>query len=328
MTNLLSSLKIKDLELTNRIVMPPMANELADKKGYMNPEHIEHYLGRPEVGLIIVEHSYINLEGKASPNQLGIYKDEQIPGLKELVDAVHKAGNKIGIQINHAGSGATSRDIRGARNLAPSAVRHPGRENNEIPERLSVKQMEKIKKDFVQAAIRAKKAGFDMVEVHGAHGYLLNQFISPLTNQRNDNYGGSLENRSRFPLEVVEAVRNVLGKDYPLFFRLGCDDFLPDGLTVEDGIKIAPKLAAAGVDVIDLTGGLRGYEPAGNEEGFFVYLAEAIKPVTDAYILITGGIKTADFASKIVEENKTDLVGVGRALLKDKLWAKKAVEIL
>lgn len=325
MTNLLSSLKIKNLELLNRIVMPPLANDLADVKGYMQADLIEHYLGRLEVGLIIVEHSYINSQGKASKKQLGIYKDDHIPGLKELVEAIHGAGNKVGIQITHAGS-ATTEGVIGTTPVAPSAIKHPGRKNAELPKKLTINQLDEFKDDFVQAALRTKKAGFDMVEIHGAHGYLLNQFLSPLTNKREDIYGGSLENRMRFPLEVVEAVRDALGPEYPLFYRLGCDDYLTGGLTVDDGVKVAPKLAQAGVDVIDLTGGLRGYSVAGNDQGFFLYLSKAVKAVTDAKILVTGGIKTAEFANKIVEENSTDLVGVGRALLKDKLWAKKAVE--
>ncbi len=327
MSNLLSPLRIKNLELPNRIVMPPLANGLADDEGFMETELIEHYLGRPGVGLIIVEHSYINPRGKAHKKQLGIFSDEHIAGLKKMVTSIHEAGNKVGIQITHAGS-STTEDVIGTTPLAPSAVKHPGRKDDVVPEELTIEQINQIKDDFVQAALRAKKAGFDMVEIHGAHGYLLNQFISPLSNQREDHYGGSLENRIKFPLEVVKAVRNAVGQEYPLFYRLGSDDYLEGGLTVDDGIKIAPELAKAGVDVIDLTGGLRGYSPAGNDQGFFLYLSKAIKPVTDATILVTGGIKTPEFANKAVEENDTDLVGVGRALLKDKLWAKKAIESL
>lgn len=327
MSNLLSPLKIRELELPNRIVMPPMANNLGEEEGIVRSELIEHYLGRPELGLIIVEHSYINPLGKASDRQLGIYKDELVSGLKQLVDAIHEEGNKVGIQITHAGS-ATTEEVIGSIPLAPSAVKHPWSKDNHLPQELSIDQLKEIRRGFTQAALRAKWAGFDMVEIHGAHGYLLNQFLSPITNQRDDSYGGSLENRLRFPLEVVKAVRNVVGSEFPLFYRLGCDDYIPGGLTVEDGRNVAPELAKAGVDVIDLTGGLRGYSVAGNEEGFFLYLAQAIKPVTDAVILVTGGIKTAEFANKIVEENNTDLVGVGRALLKDKLWAKDAVEII
>lgn len=329
MQNLLTPLKIKDMELPNRIVMPPLANGLADKEGFLKDKLIEHYIGRPGVGLIIVEHSYINPEGKAHQQQLGIYSDKHIAGLKRLVDAVHEAGNKIGIQITHGGS-AVDNDLISDNNkpVAPSAVKHPGRKDGIEPAELNLEQIEEIRDDFVQAALRAKEAGFDMVEIHGAHGYLLNQFFSPLTNQRDDKYGGSFEDRLRFPLEVITAVREVLGDDYPLFYRLGTDDYLPGGLTVDDGVKAAPLLEEAGVDVIDLTGGLRGYSVAGNDEGFFLYLARAIKPVTGAKILVTGGIKTPEYANKIVESGDTDLVGVGRAMLKDKLWAEKALEAI
>ncbi len=327
MTNLLSPLTIKDLKLSNRIVMPPMANGLATEKGEMEPDLIEHYLGRPETGLIIVEHSYITPRGKASENQLGIYSDELISGLKKLVDAIHKEGNKVGIQINHAGSTA-SKDLIGETPVAPSAVKHPGREDPESPRQLTVDEMKEIKQAFVESALIAKQAGFDMVEVHGAHGYLLNQFFSPLTNQRKDEYGGSFENRLKFPLEVVKAVRKALGEDYPLFYRLGCDDFLTGGLTVEDGVKAAPQLKKAGVDVIDLTGGLKGFDPVDDKEEGFLYLSKAVKPATDAKVLVTGGIKKPQEANEIIKNEDADLIGIGRAFLKDKLWAQKAVNEL
>ena len=327
MPNLLSPLKIKNLELPNRIVMPPMANGLATKKGEMKPDLIEHYLGRPHIGLIIVEHSYVQSNGKAGENQLGIYSDELIKGLKKLVDAIHQDDNKVGIQITHAGSTAKE-EIIGETPVAPSSVKHPGREEPELPRELTKLEMEDIKKSFVEAALRAKQAGFDMVEIHGAHGYFLNQFFSPLTNQREDEYGGSFANRLRYPLEIVKAVRQAVGENYPLFYRLGSDDFISGGLTVEDGVKAAPRLNQAGIDVIDLSGGLKGFEPGIKKEKGFLYLSKAIKPVTDANILVTGGIKQPEFADKIVRNEETDLVGIGRAFLKNKFWAQEAVNKL
>ncbi|MFW5980735.1 MAG: NADH:flavin oxidoreductase [Halanaerobiaceae bacterium] len=327
MPDLLTPLTIKNLKLSNRIVMPPMANGLADEKGKVKADLIDHYTGRPDTGLIIVEHSYIRPEGKAGENQLGIYSDELIEGLQELVKAVHEENNKIGIQINHAGSTA-SREVIGESPVAPSPVKHPGRDEAELPRELTKSEMEAIKDSFVAAALRAKKAGFDMVEVHGAHGYFLNQFFSPLTNQRDDEYGGSFAGRLKYPLEVVKAVRQAVGEDYPLFYRMGCDDFLPGGLTAEDGVKAAPELSRTGVDVIDLTGGLKGFRPVDEKEEGFRYLARAVKPATDAYILVTGGIKQPETADEIIQKEEADLVGIGRAFLKDKLWARKAVEQL
>ena len=150
--------------------------------------------------------------------------------------------------------------------------------------------------------------------------------MSPLTNKRNDEYGGNLENRLRFPLEVIKAVRGAVGSKYPIAYRLGCDDFLEGGVTVDEAIKAAKMIEEAGIDLLDLSGGLKGYTAAGNEEGFFVYLGEAIKPEVQVPIIVTGGIKNPEYANKIVKEGKTDLVGVGRAMLKDKKWAQKAIE--
>jgi 2,4-dienoyl-CoA reductase-like NADH-dependent reductase (Old Yellow Enzyme family) len=165
-----------------------------------------------------------------------------------------------------------------------------------------------------------------MVEIHGAHGYLLNQFLSPLTNRRHDNYGGSRENRIRFLLEVVEEVRKAVGKDYPVFFRLGGDDRMYGGLTIEDAHWVALRLVRASVDVLDLSGGLAGYD--GEGQGYFVYLAEAVKPVVDIPIMVTGGIKEPAYANQLLESGTADLIGVGRALLQDYRWMEKAKEKL
>ncbi|MDI3281291.1 MAG: NADH:flavin oxidoreductase, partial [Bacillota bacterium] len=160
------------------------------------------------------------------------------------------------------------------------------------------------------------------------HGYLLNQFFSPLTNRRTDEYGGTRENRLRFPLEVVAAVRQAVGPDYPVFYRFGASDRLPDGLTVEDGRFAAPRLVEAGVDVLDVSGGLCGSRPAGAPPGYFVPLAEAIKPVVSVPVLVTGGITEPELADRIIREGKADLVGIGRALLADPRWPEKAREVL
>jgi 2,4-dienoyl-CoA reductase-like NADH-dependent reductase (Old Yellow Enzyme family) len=327
-TNLLSTLKLKEKQVKNRIVLPPLASRGATKEGEVTEKVLKQYAERPGVGIIISEHSYVSAEGRVSQNQLGIYDDKLIPGLKKLVKTIKSNGSLAGIQITHGGSAVAS-EINGRKALAPSAVPHPGRDIGETPVAFSKKQLAALKDSFVKGALRAQKAGFDFIELHGAHGYLLNQFLSPLTNKREDEYGGSFAARLRFPLEIVKAVREAVGQRYPIFYRLGCDDFLEGGLVVEDGVKAAPQLEDAGVDLLDLSGGLKGYGPAekksDKEEGHFVYLGEAIKPVVNIPILVTGGIKTSGFADRIVRNNKTDLVGVGRAMLKDKEWAKKAL---
>lgn len=325
--NLLSSLEVKGLVLKNRIVMPPMANNMATEEGEITPRLVEHYLARAkaEVGLLIVEHAYVVPMGRANKNQLGVHDDRVIQGLRELVDAVHAAGARIGSQITHAG-GATTSEVLGVIPEAPSPVQHP--RGTEAPRELGIKELAALAGAFAAAARRVRAAGFDMVEIHGAHGYLLNQFYSPLTNKRKDDYGGDREKRLRFPLEVAEAVRREVGPDFPVFYRLGADDLMPGGLTAEDARFAAPRLVEAGVDLLDVSGGLGGSRPEGAKPGYFVPLAVAAKSVVQAPVLVTGGIREPEFADQIIRDGKADLVGIGRALLADPEWARKAIAAL
>ena len=327
MANLLSPIKIKNVKAKNRIVMPPLATRDATSIGMVTDKLIEQYTNRPKVGMMIVEHSYVRREGRVSNHQLGIYDESHLAGLGKLAHKIRENGSLAAIQISHGGSASKS-NILGRSAFAPSEIKHPGRDLDETPTALVKDDLQELKRSFVKAALRAKKAGFNIVELHGAHGYLLNQFMSPLTNKRDDKYGGNLENRMRFPLEILKAIKGAVGKKYPVAYRLGCDDFLPGGITVEDAVEAAKMLENAGVDLLDLSGGLKGYDVADDKEGFFVYLGEAIKPEVDVPVIVTGGIKTPEYANKIVKEDKTDLVGVGRAMLKDKKWAEKAVEKL
>lgn len=325
MANLLSPIKIKNLKAKNRIVMPPLATREATRMGMVTDKLTEQYKNRPNVGIIIVEHSYVRREGRVNNHQLGIYDESHIAGLGKLAHTIRENGSLAVIQISHGGSASKSH-ILGRSAFAPSEVKHPGRDIDEIPTALVKEDLKELKRSFVKAALRAKKAGFNIVELHGAHGYLLNQFMSPLTNKRDDEYGGNLKNRMRFPLEIVRAIRGAVGRKYPIAYRLGCDDFLPGGIKIEDAVEAAKMLEEAGVDLLDLSGGLTGYNVGDDEEGYFVYMGEAIKPEVSVPVIVTGGIETPEFANKIIEDGKTDLVGIGRAMLKDKDWAKKAVE--
>ena len=321
MEKLFSPLQVKNLELANRIVFPPMANNLAADDGKVTQRLFEHYAARADqVGLIIVEHSYVNPTGRINNNQLGIHTDDCVAGLTELVEVIHNAGSKCGIQITHAG-GAAKEEMIGQLALAPSAISHP--RDGGMPREISISEIAQLIEDFATAARRAKQAGFDMVEIHGAHGYLLNQFLSPYTNQRGDQYGGSLANRLRLPLEVLKAVRAVVGPEYPVFYRLGADDGIEGGLTAEEGAKAAVILAEAGVDTLDLSGGLLGFRTKSGQ-GFFVYLAEKIKPLVKVPVLVTGGITTPELAEKILSDGTADLVGIGRALNANPNWAVEA----
>jgi len=314
-------LEVKGLTLRNRIVMPPMQTGRATVKGAVTDRLISFYVRRSAaLGLLIVEHSYVSAGGKLSPKQLGIYNDELIDGLEKLSARIHAVGTPIVVQITHAG-GVANRQIIGAEPAGPSATRN-ARE-------LTRSEIEALVEEFAVAAERAIKAGFDGVELHGAHGFLLNQFSSPLLNKRGDEYGGSLENRMRFPLMVVEKVRES-SRGRLLLYRLGADDLDPNGTRVEDSATFATKLEQYGVDVIDVSGGLCGSEPKQlrNVKGYFVPQAYEIKRAVKAPVIGVGGITDAEYADKLVRDGKVDLVAVGRALWKDPKWAEKAVEAL
>lgn len=328
MTRLLDSLEVGPLELRNRIVMPPMATRLSTPRGEVTDRLVEHYVERSkDLGLLIVEHSYVAPEGRLRLNQPGVHSDDLIPGLERLVEAVHAYGTPIALQINHAG-GATTRDVCGVQPLAPSPLMHPTR-GRELPRALSGEEIEEIIEAFKEAARRVAEAGFDAVEVHSAHGFLLSQFLSPLTNKRNDEFGGLLENRVRLPLRIIEEIRKELGPDYPILYRLGAEDMMPGGLTLEDGVKAAKMIAGKGVSIIDVSGGLIGGRPPGLEgPGFFVPQAADIREATGIPVIGVGGIKTAEEADTIIRSGKVDLVAVGRAILKDPRWASKALSSL
>ena len=325
MAGLFSPISIKNMKLKNRIVFPPIAAYKASISGALTDELMKEYGNRAKtsVGLVIFEHAFVNMQGRVNIRQAGMHSDDLLDGYKKLTSMVHSFQGVIGAQINHGGT-ACRREVIGTQPAGPSCIKHP--RGTDLPREMGEAEIHRTVVDFGRAAGLAKEAGFDMVEIHGAHGYLLNQFLSPLTNRRHDKYGGSRENRIRFSLEVVEEVRKVVGKDYPVFFRLGGDDRMYGGLTVEDAHWVALRLVRAGVDVLDLSGGLGGYD--GQGQGYFVYLAEAIKPVVDIPIMITGGIKDPAFANHLLESGKADLVGIGRALLQDCRWVEKAVEVM
>lgn len=327
MAGLFDSIVIKGLELNNRIVMAPMATNMATPEGCITDRHIKHYTSRAKggVGLIILEHTYVAVEGQLARNQTGLYDDSLIPDLKRLVDAIHEAGTKVIIQLTHAGTRTTS-ETTGSQPLGPSTVRLP--DGTETPKALTAPEIKSVVTAFIESSRRAIEAGCDGVELHGAHGFLLNQFISPYTNQRNDEYGGSLVNRVRFVAEIIEGVNDILqGK--PLFYRLGADDMIEGGMTPEEGRKVAPLLEQAGVSVLDISGGLGVGDSFGfSEQGFFVPLAEGIKSVVTVPVIGVGNITEPEFADKIVREKRVDLVAIGRKLLADPNFPREAAKEL
>jgi len=298
-----------------------MQSGRASFEGEVTSRLISFYVRRVAyVGLPIVEHSYISLKGKIGPKQLGIYEDSLINGLMKLATSIHYVGAPAVIQITHAG-GVANKKVIGTQPAGPSAR---GKTRG-----LELSEMLAIAEEFSLAAGRAVKAGFDGVELHGAHGYLLNQFFSPLINGREDEFGGSLENRMRFPLLVVAKVRERLG-DKMLLYRLGADDLASNGTQIQDSVAFAVRLEQAGVDVIDVSGGMCGSEPKQLRQivGYFVPQATQIKKSVKVPVVGVGGIRSAEFADRLVCEGRVDLVAVGRALWKDAKWAQKAVETL
>jgi len=328
MPGLFDPLTVNGLTLKNRIVMPPMATHQASDAGEVGEAHIRHYAARAraQVGLIIVEHAYVHQSGRLGETQLGIHADACIPGLCHLADAIRAGGSASGIQITHAGYKNT-RAVIGRQPTAPSDVTDPN--SGETPRALTADEIGTLVDAYADGARRAAEAGFKVIELHGAHGYLLGQFLSPVTNRRTDRYGGDLTGRLTFAREVIDAVRHAIGKGFPLFYRLGADDFMPGGRTPEDGWKAAAYLAGAGIDCMDVSGGLIGTgRDRFTDQGFFVPLAEGVKRAVDIPVIGVGNIRDADYADLVVREGRIDLVAIGRALLKDPGWAEKAAQEL
>lgn len=314
-------LKLKRLNLHTRIVVPPMATQSTEggvPKG-VTLSHYETFARNPLVGLIITEHSFIDVQGRADPNQMSFADDTVMPYQAKLTGAVHAANPevKIFVQISHAGFNTSPR-ITGHPLVSASAVRVQGGTSRE----LNVFEIHRLEDAFASAALRAKKAGYDGVEIHSAHGYLLNQFYSPLTNFRKDDYGPqSLENRLRFLTETISKVRASVGDDYPVAVRLGGCDYMDGGSTVQDAAKAAVLLEKEGIDILDLSGGFNGFTRRGiNEPGWFSDMSYAVKQNTKIPVILTGGVRTPAQAEELLEKGNADLVGIGRQMMRNPAW--------
>lgn len=328
MEKILESLQIRSLKLNNRLIMPPMATSKSEGNGYVSQEILDYYNEKSiggYVSLFIIEHSFISPEGKASENQLSVSDDASVKGLSELANIIQSNGSKAIMQINHAGS-AASFDITGYTPIGPSAVPNP--RLGSIPHEMTKKEIEEIVLSFADAAERVKKAGFDGVEIHSAHGYFLNQFYSPMTNKRVDEYGGSVNNRIKIHLQVIKEVRKAVGAGFPIFLRLGASDYTDGGTTLSDSLIASVEFEKAGVDVLDISGGFCGYDIGKETQGYFSELTQKIKEVVSIPVILTGGITDINAAEKLLLEGKTDLIGVGRAIYKDSKWAENSINSL
>lgn len=327
MPHLLEPLTVGTLHLHNRLVMPPMATSKANADGSMSDAIIDYYAEKSRggaIGLVITEHCYISPQGRNRPGQPSVADDAMLPGLKRLAATFHENGSKAVVQINHAGAAAATPNPDFALVSASAVSLRPA--DSAPPQPLDAADIEQVVRDFADAALRVKQAGFDGAEIHAAHGYLLNQFFSPLTNKRADHYGGDLLGRIRIHLEVIAAVREAVGPHYPVLLRLGARDYMDGGTTIQDSVAAAVEFERAGIDAIDITGGLTGYmRPDHAEPGYFAELSEPIKQAVSIPVILTGGVTKAAHAEELLASGVADLIGVGRAILADSGWATRAV---
>ncbi|QHQ55840.1 NADPH dehydrogenase NamA [Bacillus velezensis] len=314
---------VKDVTIKNRIVMAPMCMYSShEKDGKLQPFHMAHYISRAigQVGLIIVEATAVNPQGRISDQDLGIWSDDHIEGFAKLTEQVKAQGSKIGIQLAHAGRKAELEgDI-----YAPSAI--PFDEQSKTPAEMTTEQIKETIQEFKQAAARAKEAGFDIIELHAAHGYLMHEFLSPLSNHRTDEYGGSHENRYRFLGETIEAVKEVW--DGPLFVRISASDYTDKGLDIADHIGFAKLMKEQGVDLIDCSSGALVQADINVFPGYQVSFAEKIREQAEIATGAVGLITTGTMAEEILQNNRADLIFVARELLRDPHFARSAAKQL
>ncbi|TSA84510.1 NADH:flavin oxidoreductase/NADH oxidase [Deinococcus detaillensis] len=331
---LLSPLRIAQLTLKNRVVVSPMCMYSAED-GFANDFHLVH-LGRFALGgaaLIFTEAAAVSPEGRISPDDLGLWNDQQIGSLARIADFVHQQGALIGIQLAHAGRKAgMSAPWKGGELVPPEAGGwtvlgpdvHAYSPRYGSPHAMSPEDIAQVVKDFTASARRAVIAGFDTLEIHAAHGYLLHQFLSPLSNSRLDQYGGTLENRARLLLEVTRAVRGVWPDHLPLFVRLSATDWAPGGWDIEQTVEISRQLSREGVNVIDVSsGGLTPDQQITAGPGYQVPFAERLKQDTDLVVMAVGMITEPQQAEQILQAKQADLVALARELLRDPQFVQR-----
>lgn len=316
-SKLFSPYSLGGMELKNRIVMSPMLMYQAGDDGTVTERQVLHYGARAlgGVGLIMTEVVAVHPQGRISGSDLGLWSDGQIPGIRRIVDAIHACDAKIGIQLAHAGR----KSILPGDSVAPSAIAHS--EDSTIPVELTTAEVQKLVQDYASAATRADQAGVDCIQIHAAHGYLIHEFLAPMSNKRTDEYGGSLENRSRFLLEIVQSVRQVLPAGKPLLVRFSGTDLVEGGVKAEDAAELARWLEDAGADFLEVTSGNITNSYDGDVyPGYQVKFVEQIRRKSSLPVGSVGSIHSADLAEYLLRDEGIDLVFVGRALLRDPFW--------
>ncbi|MBW1607275.1 MAG: NADH:flavin oxidoreductase [Deltaproteobacteria bacterium] len=325
MANLFDPTTINGMALQNRLVRSATWEGMCEQDGRPTEKLANWYrdLVQGGIGLIVSGYTFVRPEGKGLPGKMGIHTDDFSGDYENLTRAVHDAGGKIVVQLVHAG-GQTDAKNAGRQPLAPSAVQVD--QFPEIPAELTKDEIIDIAAAFGEGARRARAWGFDAVQLHGAHGFLINQFLSPLTNRRTDEYGGSIENRSRFLLEVYQEVRETVGADYPVMIKLNAADNLDGGLELDDALYAAKKLAEAGIDAIEVSAGTpaSGAENPAREkinkpekEAYNLELAQRIKDMVNCPVMVVGGFRSYEVAEKALRENGMDYIAMARPLIRE-----------
>lgn len=324
MKSLFETTTINGMALRNRFVRSATWEGMCDEHGRPGPKLAECYrqLARGEVGLVITGYSFVRLDGKQTRGSIGAHRDDFAPEMKQAVAAVHGEAGKVCMQLVHTGGQA--RVSPGTRLLAPSAVQMP--HYTGMPVEMNGDDIAGVAAAFAESARRAREWGFDAVQIHAAHGYLINQFLSPDTNRRTDAYGGSIENRCRFMLEVYRQVRTAVGAEFPVIAKLNGSDFLPGGLTVNDALFAAAALDHAGIDAIEVSGGTPAsgeYTPVRRkienreQEAYHLPLAARIKASVNCPVMVVGGFRSYDIVRQGIEQNNMDYVGLARPFVRE-----------
>ncbi len=312
---------IKEMHLKNRFVRSATWEARATPEGWCTDDLIDFTLelAKGGVGLIIMGHAYVLPSGKGTPRQTGIYLNEFVDDLKRIPPGVHRHGSKVALQISHAGGHTKSEWISGSM-VAPTTFKNM---YAEIAREMSISEIQEIIEAFGDAGKRAKDAGFDAVQIHAAHAYLVNQFLSPTWNHRTDSYGGSTENRARFLFEIYGAIRKRVGGNFPVFVKLTSGDFIKNGFTIDESIWVAKRLSDMGIDAIEVSGGSR-YSGSGHihtniksekYEAYFAENARKIKEEIDVPVILVGGVRSWEVAEKIVEGQKADYIAMSRPFI-------------
>ncbi|WP_077621652.1 NADPH dehydrogenase NamA [Sediminibacillus massiliensis] len=320
---LFSPISFRELEIKNRIVMSPMCMYSSESEdGTVHPFHITHYESRAagQAGLIMVEATAVQKHGRISSKDLGIWDESHVEGLKKISDRIHAHGSKSSIQLAHAGRKAEDEEV--IYSASPIAFS----DAYKTPEEMTKQDITETIEAFKSGAERAKKAGFDIIEIHAAHGYLINQFLSPLTNERKDDYGGSKENRYKFLYEIIEAVKKAW--DGPVFVRISADEYNPHGNSDKEFVYFAHEMKKQGIDLIDCSTG--GVVPAkiSSYPGYQIPKAEMIKSQASIPTGAVGMIQSGIQAEEILQNERADLIFIARALLRNPYWAKYAADEL